>query len=94
MSKPDHQWEKLVKGARKAPPEGNAAEAPPQGFVSRVVGFRDAIATFARTLAWRRWSIVVALLSAAVFLAVFAVTRCNEETDPLIAPPKSTSSLP
>ncbi len=93
MSKPEHQWEKLVKAARKVPPE-EANEAPPGEFVSRIVGFRDAVAAFARTLAWRRWSLWVALLSAMVFLVVLAVTRCNREPEPLIAPPPLISPQP
>ena len=94
MTKPDQQWEKFVRAARKAPPESGDDDTPPRGFISGIVGFRDAIANFARTLAWRRWSILVALLSGIVLLVAFALTRCDEDRVPLIAPPTTTSLLP
>ena len=93
MTKPDHRWDKLVKAAQKSPPAEPEEKLPP-GFVSRIVGLRDAIAAFARTLAWRRWSVLTAILSAGILLIVFAVTRCDDDPDPLIAPPEPISRHP
>jgi len=93
MQEPDHRWQKLVKAARKAPPPEPDEQLPP-GLVSRIIGLRDAIAAFARTLAWRRWSVLAALLAAGLLAAVFALTRCEEESAPLILPPEPISPGP
>ena len=87
MNDPDQYWQKLVKAARRAPSEP-AERRPPPGFVSRIIDLRQTVVSFVRTLAWRRWSVLVALFSALVFLAVLAVTRCSAPQGPLIAPPE------
>lgn len=95
MREPDQQWRKLVNAARQAPLEtAGDGDEPPKEFVSRILGFHPAIANFVRALAWRRWSVIVALLSAGVFLVVLAVIQCSEDPEPLITPPKSTSAQP
>jgi len=87
MSDPEQSWQKLVDAARKAPspPEPERPTSP--GFASRIISMRDAIAAFARTMAWQRWSVIVALLCGAILLGVFAITRCADEPRPLIDPP-------
>jgi len=87
MNEPEESWKKLVEAARKAPPEPETP--PPAGFASRVVALRDAIAAFARTLLWRRWSVLAALACLALFLAVLVVTKCSPDTRPLIEEPNS-----
>jgi len=87
MNNPEESWKKLVEAARKAPPESTAP--PPAEFASRVLALRDTIAAFARTLLWRRWSVLVALCCLALFLAVLAVTKCSAPARPLIEEPNS-----
>jgi len=89
MNDPEESWKKLVEAARKAPPESESAPPPPAGFASRVLGLRDTIAAFARTLLWRRWSVLVALCCLALFLTVLAVTKCSTPARPLIEEPNS-----
>jgi hypothetical protein len=90
MNDSEESWKKLVEAARKAPPEPE--EAPPAGFASRVVALRDAIAAFARTLMWRRWSVLAALGCLVLFLAVLAATKCSAPARPLIEEPNSDLS--
>jgi len=85
MTEPEESWKKLVEAARKAPPEPESP--PPPDFASRVVALRDAIAAFARTLLWRRWSVLVALGCLVLFLAVLAATKCSAPERPLIDEP-------
>ena len=93
MQNPHHRWEKLVKAARKAPPPEPDVQLPP-GLVSRIIGLRNAIAAFARTLAWRRWSVLAALLAAVLLATVFVLTRCRDESAPLILPPEPIAPGP
>ena len=92
MTEPEESWKKLVEAARKAPSEPEAP--PPEGFASRVVALRDAIVAFARTMLWRRWSVLVALGCLALFLAVLAVAKCTAPARPLIEEPNSDLSGP
>jgi hypothetical protein len=87
MSDPEQSWQKLVDAARKAPAPPESQQPVSSGFTSRIISMRDSIAGFARTLAWQRWSVIVALLCAVILLAVLAVTRCGGEPRPLIDPP-------
>ncbi len=91
MSNPDPAWQKLVEAARKTPPPA-ADEPPPPGFAARIVAMREAIAAFARTLTWRRWSVITAVVCGLALAAVFAATRCTDDARPLINPP--AQSLP
>lgn len=87
MSDPEQSWQKLVAAARKAPPAAEPAPPDSSRFATRVIAMRDAIAAFARALAWRRWSVITALLCGAALIAVFAATRCSGQPRPLIQPP-------
>ena len=87
MSDSEQNWQKLVDAARRAPTPAEPEQPTPDGFASRIISMRDAIAGFARTMAWQRWSVIVALLCGAILLAVFAITRCADEPRPLIDPP-------
>lgn len=85
MNEPEESWQKLVDAARKTP--APLEIPPPAGFASRVVSLRGAIVDFARTLLWRRWSVLVAFACFAVLVAVFAITRCSTDPRPLIEVP-------
>jgi hypothetical protein len=87
MSDPEQSWQKLVDAARKTPPPPAPSRPASPGFANRIVAMRDSIAAFVRTMAWQRWSVLVAVICGAVFLAVLAVTRCSEPPRPLIDPP-------
>lgn len=94
MSDPEQSWQKLVDAARKAPSPPAPEQPASPGFASRIISMREAIAGFARTLAWQRWSVIVALLCGAILLGVFALTRCGEKPRPLIDPPSPPMAHP
>lgn len=87
MSDPEQSWQKLVDAARKAPPPTEAPRPTSPGFANRIITMRDSIAAFVRTMAWQRWSVLVALACGVIFLVVLAVTRCSGSPRPLIEPP-------
>jgi hypothetical protein len=86
MQDPNHAWQKLAAAARRSPPAGPPGLKPPPGFASRMVALRHAITALARTLLWRKWSVLTAMACAATLVAVFVATRCTEPR-PLINPP-------
>ena len=93
MSDPEQRWQKLVAAARKAPlPEPERPEPP--GFADRIIAMRGAIAAFVRTMAWQRWSVVVAAACGMIFLVVLAVTRCSADSRPLIDLPSRPLTHP
>ncbi len=91
MNDPEQSWKRLVNAAPKAPDHKELEESVPPGFRERIHGLRDVVAAFAKALLWRRWSVVLAVCCLVLFLAVLAVTRCNEPGDPLIVPPEFNS---
>ena len=94
MTDPDRRWKKLVDASRQESSKRATWDPVPPGFTSRILGLRNAVQTFARALAWRRWSVVVAAVCGLAFLAVFAVVRCSEPEEPLIAPPELNPPQP
>ena len=93
MSDPEQRWQKLVDAARKAPPPQPGRPLQP-GFADRIIAMRGAIAAFVRTMAWQRWSVIVAVLCGVIFLAVLAVTRCGGSPRPLIELPSRPLTHP
>lgn len=95
MNDPEQRWRKLAAAARRGgpgPDPGHAA--PPPGFAARIVALRDVVIAFARTLLWRRWAVIAALLCGAALLAVLAATRCGGRPRPLIEPPAIVQPQP
>lgn len=94
MSDPEQSWQKLVDAARKAPPPPAPERSTTPGFANRIIAMRESIAAFVRTMAWQRWSVLVAVLCGAILLGVLAVTRCADEPRPLIEPPSPPLAQP
>lgn len=92
MDEPDKAWKRLVDAARAAPAEAAPEHRAPDGFAARLVGLRDRIIALARTLLWRRWSLVAALLAAVVYLGVLLVARCDR--GPILEPPDDPITEP
>jgi len=92
MNEPDPKWQKLVEAARRTPPAEDPPTPPPAGFAKRVLGLRESIIALARVLFWRRWSLWVALLCVAVFIAILITLRCTDSRPPLIEPPEPPST--
>jgi hypothetical protein len=94
MNEPDPQWQKLVAAARRAAPEPAPPKPPPPDFASRILSLRESIIALARVLFWRRWSLWVALLCVAVFVATLITHRCTEARAPLIESPELPATQP
>lgn len=91
---PDEPWKQLVQAARKsraeAPPEHDAT-APPQ-FVTRIRTMRKSLWRIARTILWRRWSLVAIVLAILTYLIVYLVLdRAPTPAIPTPEPPDPRS---
>lgn len=94
MDDPEQRWNRLLEAAKPALREDDAL--PPARFGSRIARLRHSIRSLALALAWKRWSILAALLAALGF-AILLWILSNEPTDrpPLIpAEPPSLPSAP
>lgn len=87
MNEPTPQWQKLVAAARRSAPEAPPPKPAPPGFAGRILGLRESIIELARVLFWRRWSLGVALLCVALFIAILITLRCTDSRAPLIDTP-------
>ena len=91
----EKKWTTLLDTARKsggAVPEPTAETAPPATLLSHLPALREAVALMARTLLWRRFSWLAALLAALLFAAVWILlNQTDDDTEtgvqPLIEPP-------
>jgi hypothetical protein len=93
---PNHQddsWNRLLKAAKKsgAGTESGRDSSPPDDFVSRMRSARKALWGLARTLLWRRWSLVAIAVAAALYLIVWLVLK--DDPAPLIPPPEPPNPL-
>ena len=73
----ENQWSRLVDAAREAgaTTQEEQDEAAPSTFISRVITLKEGLWKFARTVLWRRWSLVAALLALLLYLTFFLVLR-------------------
>ena len=73
----ENQWSRLVDAARDAgaTTREEQHDAAPSTFISRVITLRKGLWKFARTVLWRRWSLVAALLALLLYLTFFLVLR-------------------
>lgn len=94
MNEPDPKWQKLVAAARHVATDPTPDDPPPPGFTARVLGLRESIIALARVLFWRRWSLWIALLSVAAFIAILTAFRCTAPRAPLINTPEPPSTQP
>lgn len=84
----DPSWSKLAETVRRLD-SGQDSDPPPKApadFVSRIRSKRRELWDLARTLLWRRWSLI------AVFIAIVAYLLVNfllkKDREPSITPPK------
>jgi hypothetical protein len=91
MNDSDDKWQKLVAAARRDRPEA-PAPAPPADFAHRVINLKDSIIAIAKVLFWRRWSLWVALLCVAAFVALFLILRATAPETPLIETPAAPTT--
>ncbi|MAT30237.1 MAG: hypothetical protein CMP29_00425 [Roseibacillus sp.] len=95
MPEPDkeNQWSRLVDAARDAgaTTREEQHDAAPSTFISRVITLREGLWKFARTVLWRRWSLVAALLALLLYLTFFLILR---STSPSSVPSPAPLSLP
>jgi hypothetical protein len=94
MNEPDPSWQKLVAAARRTAPDPVPEKPAPPGFTTRILGLRESIIALARVWFWRRWSLGVALLSVAVFIAILITLRCTAPSAPLIETPEPPATQP
>jgi hypothetical protein len=83
----EDNWSRLLGAARKTggtTPEPPPAE-PPASIWKRFPEWRENVLAVARTLLWRRWSWITAVLALLVFLLVWFLLRTDP--DPIIEPP-------
>lgn len=83
MSDDEHDqknpWNRLVGAAREAgaTEEDHQKEEAPSTFVSRVVKMREGLWQFAKTVLWRRWSAIAALIAILLYLLFHFVMKMN-----------------
>ncbi len=98
MPEPDknNQWSRLIDAAREAGAttenEDSSKDHASSTFVSGVITMRKGLWKFARTVLWRRWSLIVALLAIALYL-IFYFTM-TPDTPGQNATPEPTRTLP
>ncbi len=85
-------WNRLVDAARNAGATEDHApnDAASSGFVARVITMREGLWRLAKTLLWRRWSLVAALIAIALYLILYFVMK----SIPPASDPVPTPSLP
>ena len=88
-----NQWKRLVNAARDAGATSGEepSDAAPSTFVSRVITLRAGLWKFARTVLWRRWSLVAALLALLLYLLFFLILK---SAPPNQAPSTTPLTLP
>lgn len=85
-------WNKLVDTAKHLDATGSAAEVPaPEGFVARMRSVRKSLWSLARTLLWRRWSLVAIVVAALLYLLVYLFFR--PDPTPTIPTPQPPTPL-
>ncbi|MBB07956.1 MAG: hypothetical protein CMN03_06800 [Roseibacillus sp.] len=100
MPEPDknNQWNRLVDAAREAGATTENGEGPedhaPSTFVSGVITMRQGLWKFARTVLWRRWSLIVALMAIALYLVFYTTMNSNSRDQKAAPEPSRTLPLP
>lgn len=89
----ENQWRRLVDAAKDAGATTgeDQHDAAPSTFVSGVITLKEGLWRFARTVLWRRWSLVAALLALLLYLSLFLILR---STAPSSAPSTPPLTLP
>lgn len=80
----DSPWNQLVGAAKEVgatAPDG-PPEPVPSGFAGRIVAMREGLWRLARTLLWRRWSLVAALLAIVLYLILYFVLKSDPVPEP------------
>lgn len=92
----ENSWKQLVHAAKEAgaTDDDSSEEKAPSAFVAGVIAMREGLLNFARTIIWRRWSLVVALLAIALYLTVYFIMKSNPPTQPEPAPAPSLPQPP
>lgn len=96
MSDPDNNdpdqspWNRLVSASRPAS-ENNDGEHPPEGFVAHMRKVRGDLWGFARTLLWRRGSLIAIVV--ALLLYLLAHFFLKSDPAPSVTPPKPRNPI-
>tara|TARA_B100000459_G_scaffold88189_1_gene49606 strand:- start:474 stop:779 length:306 start_codon:yes stop_codon:yes gene_type:complete len=92
-SNKENQWSRLVDAARDAgaTTREEQHDAAPSTFISQIITLKEGLWKFARTVLWRRWSLVAALLALLLYLSLFLILR---STSPSSAPSTAPLTLP
>ena len=94
MNEDDKQpWNQLVDAAKKVgagrpPPPGSPT---PEAFVSRIRTMRQSLWSLARTILWRRWSLIAIVVAAILYLVAHLLLKPDPE--PSIPTPEPPSPL-
>ena len=90
---PDQPWKELVKAAHKARAESpdDASPTPPPNFVSRMREMRQSLWQIARTILWRRWSLIAIVIALLLYLVAYFLLRTDPA--PTIPPPEPPDPL-
>ena len=92
MNDNDDPWKRLVDATKTAPLEEHA-EHPPTVSMNNL---RDSVQSLLLALTWRKWSLLAALLSGAIFLIFFFFFRDDSPPEESIIPtePPATPLTP
>ena len=84
----DKAWSKLAETARRLGSGQDSAplRTAPADFVSRIRSRRRELWDLARTLLWRRWSLIAVIIAIVAYLLVNFSLRKDRE--PTITPPR------
>lgn len=89
----ENAWKKLLSAAKEvdAATKPTPDAAPPDGFIPRMRLMREGLWTMAKTLFWRRWSLVAVIIA----LALYGLARLllQPEPTPSISPPAPPTPL-
>lgn len=91
----NNHWNRLVDAARKvgATSEGSPTPKVTSSFVSNVVAMRKGLWGLARTILWRRWSLIAALLAITIYMTFFFLLKSRPPSSPTL-PPAPAETLP
>jgi hypothetical protein len=92
----ENQWRRLVDAAKDAGATTgeDQHDAAPSTFVSGVITLKEGLWKFARTVLWRRWSLVAALLALLLYLTFFLILRSSSTSLDQTPPPLTLPQPP
>lgn len=84
------RWEQAARAARESTPPQDLT--PPDEFLAKIQAIHSQLWCIAKRLLWRRWSILLAVIAAIVYLIVYATLP--QPTEGPIIPLPSAPGIP